>query len=95
MLCHPYPSLFQSVLCNPYLSLFQSVLCHPYLSLFQSVMCHPYPSLFQSVLCHPYLSLQYFDLLQDVNVRGFLIGASNMLFRQKKHLLDVVIEVRG
>jgi hypothetical protein len=45
------------------------------------------------VLCYPYLSLQYYDILQDVNVRGFLIGASNMLFKQKKHLLDVIIEV--
>lgn len=44
-------------------------------------------------ICHPYLSLQYYDLLNDVNVRGFVIGATNFLFRQKRHLTDVVIEV--
>ncbi|KAK3093120.1 hypothetical protein FSP39_011330 [Pinctada imbricata] len=44
-------------------------------------------------VCHPYLSLQFFDLLQDINVRGFVIGATNMLFTQKKHLSDVIIEV--
>ncbi|GAB1603474.1 late secretory pathway protein AVL9 homolog, partial [Argonauta hians] len=44
-------------------------------------------------LCHPYLSLQFFDLLEDVNVRGFVIGATNILFKQRKHLTDVVVEV--
>ena len=48
---------------------------------------------FQGYICHPYLSLQYYDLLNDVNVRGFVIGATNILFRQKLHLTDVVIEV--
>ena len=43
---------------------------------------------------HPYLSLQYLDLMTDVNVRGFVIGATNFLFRQKRHLTDIVIEVR-
>ena len=42
----------------------------------------------------PYLSLQFYNYLTDVNVRGFLIGASNMLFKQKRHLIDVVVEVR-
>ncbi|XP_061179764.1 late secretory pathway protein AVL9 homolog [Saccostrea echinata] len=42
---------------------------------------------------HPYLSLQYFDLMSDVNVRSFVIGATNVLFRQKRHLTDIVIEV--
>lgn len=50
---------------------------------------------FQGYICHPYLSLQYYDLLNDVNVRGFVIGATNILFRQKRHLTDVVIEVRS
>lgn len=45
------------------------------------------------MLCHPYLSLQYYDLLQDANVRGFVVGASNALFKQKRHMLDAVIEV--
>ncbi|XP_048755693.2 late secretory pathway protein AVL9 homolog isoform X2 [Ostrea edulis] len=44
-------------------------------------------------VCHPYLSLQYLDLMSDVNVRSFVIGATNMLFRQKRHLSDIVIEV--
>ncbi|XP_022099015.1 late secretory pathway protein AVL9 homolog [Acanthaster planci] len=44
-------------------------------------------------LCHPYMSLQQHDLLKDVNVRCFLIGASNMLFKQRRHLLDVLVEV--
>lgn len=44
-------------------------------------------------ICHPYLSLQYFDLLNDVNVRSFVIGATNILFRQKRHLTDVVIDI--
>lgn len=44
-------------------------------------------------VCHPYLSLQYLDLMTDVNVRSFVIGATNFLFRQKRHLSDIVIEV--
>ncbi|OWF40478.1 late secretory pathway protein AVL9 homolog [Mizuhopecten yessoensis] len=43
-------------------------------------------------VCHPYLSLQYYDLMQDVNIRAFVIGATNMLFKQKRHLTDVVID---
>lgn len=48
----------------------------------------------QGMLCHPYLSLQYYDILQDANVRGFAVGATNVLFKQKRHLLDAVIQVR-
>lgn len=44
-------------------------------------------------LCLPYLSLPYMDLLTDANVRGYVIGATNVLFKQKKHLTDVLIEV--
>ncbi|XP_038057280.1 late secretory pathway protein AVL9 homolog [Patiria miniata] len=44
-------------------------------------------------LCHPYMALQQHDLLKDVNVRCFLIGASNMLFKQRRHLIDVLVEV--
>ncbi|XP_045168814.2 late secretory pathway protein AVL9 homolog [Mercenaria mercenaria] len=44
-------------------------------------------------VCFPYLSLQYFDLLNDVNIRSFVIGATNMLFRHKRHLTDVVVDV--
>lgn len=44
-------------------------------------------------LCHPYLSLQFYDLLEDINVRGFVVGATNILFKQRKHLTDVVVEI--
>ena len=48
----------------------------------------------QGYLCHPYLSLPYLDLLGDSRVRGYVIGATNVLFKQKKSLFDVVVEVR-
>lgn len=48
---------------------------------------------FQGVLCHPYLSLHLYDILNDTNVRGFVIGATNALFQQKANLTDVVVEV--
>ncbi|XP_059474861.1 late secretory pathway protein AVL9 homolog [Neocloeon triangulifer] len=44
-------------------------------------------------LCHPYLSLPYMDMLTDVNVRGYIIGATNVLFKQKNQLADVLVEV--
>lgn len=47
----------------------------------------------KGMLCHPYLSLPFLDVLSDVNVRGFLVGATNILFKQKKQLFDVVVEV--
>ncbi|KAL7286130.1 hypothetical protein TKK_0019573 [Trichogramma kaykai] len=43
-------------------------------------------------LCLPYLSLPYLDLLGDVNVRGYVVGATNVLFKQKKNLIDVLVE---
>lgn len=45
------------------------------------------------MLCHPYLSLHLYDILNDANVRGFVIGATNALFQQKANLTDVVVEV--
>jgi len=47
----------------------------------------------QGYLCHPYLSLSYMEILNDPNIRGYVIGATNVLFKQKKSLFDVVIEV--
>ncbi|XP_071497067.1 late secretory pathway protein AVL9 homolog [Diadema antillarum] len=44
-------------------------------------------------LCHPYMSLQQHDMLQDVNVRSFVIGATNALFKHHRHLMDVIVEV--
>ncbi len=46
------------------------------------------------MICHPYLSLQYYDILQDPNVRGFVVGASNILYKQKRNAVDVITEVR-
>ncbi|XP_014218244.1 late secretory pathway protein AVL9 homolog isoform X2 [Copidosoma floridanum] len=46
-------------------------------------------------LCLPYLSLPYLDLLSDVNVRGYVVGATNVLFKQKKQLIDVLVEVES
>lgn len=46
-------------------------------------------------LCLPYLSLPYIDLLADVNVRGYVVGATNVLFKQKKQLADVLVEIDG
>ncbi|XP_066588489.1 late secretory pathway protein AVL9 homolog isoform X2 [Prorops nasuta] len=46
-------------------------------------------------LCLPYLSLPYLDLLGDINVRGYLVGATNVLFKQKKQLIDVLVEVEN
>ncbi|XP_077978244.1 late secretory pathway protein AVL9 homolog [Glandiceps talaboti] len=44
-------------------------------------------------LCHPYVSLQQHELLKDINVRSFLIGATNCLYKQKKHFLDVIVDL--
>ncbi|XP_063531552.1 late secretory pathway protein AVL9 homolog isoform X2 [Cydia strobilella] len=51
-------------------------------------------SLFEDgYLCLPYLSLQYLDLLSDAAVQGFVVGASNVLFKQKRQLFDVLVEL--
>ncbi|KAM9331816.1 late secretory pathway protein AVL9 homolog [Pholidichthys leucotaenia] len=44
-------------------------------------------------LCLPYMALQQHHLLSDVTVRGFVAGATNILFHQQKHLSDAIIEV--
>ncbi|XP_056376382.1 late secretory pathway protein AVL9 homolog [Hyla sarda] len=44
-------------------------------------------------LCLPYMALQQHHLLSDVSVRGFVAGATNILFRQQKHLSDAIVEV--
>lgn len=33
------------------------------------------------------------DVLLDPNVRGYVVGATNVLFKQKKHLADILVEV--
>lgn len=47
----------------------------------------------QGYLCLPYLSLPYMDLLSDVNVRGYVAGATNVLFKQKRQLYDILVDI--
>jgi hypothetical protein len=44
-------------------------------------------------LCHPYLSLSFIDTLSQPCVRGYMIGATNMLFKQKKGVSEVIIDI--
>ncbi|XP_043920781.1 late secretory pathway protein AVL9 homolog [Protopterus annectens] len=44
-------------------------------------------------LCLPYMALQQHHLLSEVSIRGFVAGATNILFRQQKHLSDSIVEV--
>ncbi|XP_018321240.1 late secretory pathway protein AVL9 homolog isoform X2 [Agrilus planipennis] len=56
--------------------------------------CHlPLPIFTTGYLCLPYLSLPYMDLLSDVNVRGYVVGATNVLFKQKRQLHEVLVDV--
>ncbi|KAG7258201.1 hypothetical protein CRUP_003690 [Coryphaenoides rupestris] len=43
-------------------------------------------------LCLPYMALQQHHLLSDVAVRGFVAGATNILFRQQRHLSDAIVD---
>lgn len=53
----------------------------------------PIPIFTNGTLCLPYLSLPYLDLLCDPSVNGFVIGTSNILFRQKRQLMDIFIDI--
>ncbi|KAI5637932.1 transport protein avl9 domain-containing protein [Phthorimaea operculella] len=53
----------------------------------------PLPLFEDGYLCLPYLSLQYLDLLSDSAVEAFVVGASNVLFKQKRQLFDVLVEL--
>ncbi|KAM3963024.1 late secretory pathway protein AVL9 homolog [Aphomia sociella] len=53
----------------------------------------PLPLFEDGYICLPYLSLQYLDLLSDSAVQGFIVGASNVLFKQKRQLFDVLVEL--
>lgn len=53
----------------------------------------PLPLFEDGYICLPYLSLQYLDLLSDPAVEGFVVGASNVLFKQKRQLFDVLVEL--
>ncbi|KFB37255.1 AGAP000251-PA-like protein [Anopheles sinensis] len=46
-------------------------------------------------LCLPYISLPYMDLLSDPAVKGYIVGASNVLFQHKRQLADVMIDVEA
>lgn len=41
----------------------------------------------------PFISLPYIDVITDKLHNGFVVGASNVLFQQKKNLVDVLIDV--
>ncbi|KAM3592927.1 uncharacterized protein V6R79_001936 [Siganus canaliculatus] len=53
----------------------------------------PLPIFTKGYLCLPYMALQQHHLLSDVSVRGFVAGATNILFRQQRHLSDAVVDV--
>lgn len=53
----------------------------------------PIPIFTNGTLCLPYLSLPYLDLLSDPSVNGFVVGTSNILFRQKRQLMDIFIDI--
>ncbi|RUS73088.1 hypothetical protein EGW08_019149 [Elysia chlorotica] len=59
----------------------------------QDELGYPLAIFTKGCVCQPYLSLQYHDILTDVNVRSFLIGATNVLFKQRRQVIDVVVEV--
>lgn len=44
-------------------------------------------------LCHPYLSLSYMDALTQPSITGYVIGATNVLFKQKKGIADVIVDL--
>lgn len=43
--------------------------------------------------CLPYLSISYLDLLSDKRVRSFVIGATNFLFKQRRDMYDVIVDM--
>ena len=46
-------------------------------------------------LCHPYLSLSYLDILCQPSIHGYMIGATNILFKQKRGIAEVVVEIES
>ena len=44
-------------------------------------------------LCHPYLSISYLDILCQPSIHGYLIGATNILFKQKRGIAEVVVDI--
>lgn len=65
-----------------------------YLSQMSTEQCgFPLQIFSHGYLCLPYLSLPYMDLLSDVNVRGYVVGATNVLFKQKRQLYDILVDI--
>lgn len=65
-----------------------------YLSQISSDSCgFPLDIFTRGYLCLPYLSLPYLDLLSDINVRGYIVGATNILFKQKRQLYDILVDL--
>lgn len=64
----------------------------PYCSIKSDKWSAPIPIFQNGNLLCPYLSLPYMDLLQDPSVHSYVIGASNILFKQKRQLADVFVE---
>ncbi|XP_040570025.1 late secretory pathway protein AVL9 homolog [Lepeophtheirus salmonis] len=46
-------------------------------------------------LCHPYLCLPFLDVLSDPSIRGYFIGATNILFKQKRGIYDVLVDIQA
>ncbi|XP_050304627.1 late secretory pathway protein AVL9 homolog [Anthonomus grandis grandis] len=67
-----------------------------YLSQLKTENCgFPLAVFTKGALCLPYLSLPYLDLLTDVNVRSYIVGATNVLFKQKRQLFDILVDIDG
>lgn len=65
-----------------------------YLTQLNTAICgFPLAIFSKGSLCLPYLSLPYLDLLTDVNVRSYVVGATNVLFKQKRQLYDILVDV--
>ncbi|XP_017339006.1 late secretory pathway protein AVL9 homolog [Ictalurus punctatus] len=67
---------------------------HPHTPLLEEDRCGlPLAIFTKGYLCLPYMALQQHHLLCDVRVRGFVAGATNILFRQQRHLSDAIVDV--
>lgn len=64
----------------------------PFCSVNPDIWSAPVPIFENGNLCLPYISLPYLDMLQDPSVHSYVIGASNILFKQKRSLADVFID---
>lgn len=64
----------------------------PFCSVNPDCWSAPVPIFENGNLCLPYISLPYLDMLQDPSIHSYVIGASNILFKQKRSLADVFID---